>query len=124
MSQPAHKIRFGVLQVTIWRNTSDKGTWYSAVPARSYKKGDETWAESDSLNADDLRLIGRCIPQRVRSTDDREAHEVVVRRRRRRSPFERVGAPRIRSGIRAVASADREVDEHRQNRQHDQHRAR
>jgi hypothetical protein len=54
MSQPAHKIRFGVLQVTIWRNTTDKGTWYSAVPTRSYKQGDETWKETDSLSADDL----------------------------------------------------------------------
>ena len=54
MSKPAHKIRFGVLQVTIWRNSSDKGTWYSVVPARSYKQGDETWKETDSLGFDDL----------------------------------------------------------------------
>ena len=56
MSQPAHKIRFGVLQMTIWRNiNSDKGTtWYSAVPSRSYKQGDETWKETDSLGQDDL----------------------------------------------------------------------
>ena len=54
MSKPAHKIRFGVLQITIWRNTNEKGTWYSAVPARSYKDGDETWKETDSLGQDDL----------------------------------------------------------------------
>ncbi len=54
MPQPAHKIRFGVLQVTIWRNNSDKGAWYSAVPTRSFKKGDDTWQETDSLGADDL----------------------------------------------------------------------
>lgn len=54
MSQPAHKIRFGVLQVTIWRNSSDKGSWYSAVPTRSYKQGDDTWKETDSLATDDL----------------------------------------------------------------------
>jgi hypothetical protein len=53
---PAHKIRFGVLQVTIWRNiNTDKGTsWYSVVPSRSYKNGDETWKETDSLGQDDL----------------------------------------------------------------------
>ena len=53
---PAHKIRFGVLQVTIWRNiNTDKGTtWYSVVPIRSYKNGDETWKETDSLGQDDL----------------------------------------------------------------------
>ena len=54
MAQPAHKIRFGNLSVTIWRNTSDKGTWYSVNPSRSYKQGDETWKESDSLGHDDL----------------------------------------------------------------------
>jgi len=40
MSKPAHKIRIGVLQVTIWRNQSEKGNWYSVIPARSYKQGD------------------------------------------------------------------------------------
>ena len=42
MSKPAHKIRNGVLQVTIWRNSGDKGTWYSVIPSRSYKQGEET----------------------------------------------------------------------------------
>jgi hypothetical protein len=54
MSQPAHKIRFGNLAVTIWRNSNDKGVWYTVNPSRSYKKGDETWKETDSLGADDL----------------------------------------------------------------------
>ena len=54
MSSPAHKIRFGNLSVTIWRNVNEKGTWYTANPSRSYKKGDETWKETDSLGFDDL----------------------------------------------------------------------
>jgi hypothetical protein len=61
--QPAHKIRFGVLQVTIWRNVGEKGPWYSAVPTRSYKKGDDAWAESDSLNADDLLIMAELLRQ-------------------------------------------------------------
>ena len=40
MSQPAHKIRIGALQVTIWRNHGDKGNWYSVIPSRSYKQED------------------------------------------------------------------------------------
>jgi hypothetical protein len=40
MSQPAHKIRDGVLQVCIWRNTSTSGqTYYTATPQRSYRQG-------------------------------------------------------------------------------------
>ena len=51
MSQlPAHKIRFSNLQVTIWRNANaEKGTtWYSVVPSRSYKDGDDAWKDTDS----------------------------------------------------------------------------
>jgi hypothetical protein len=57
MSQPAHKIRISNLSVTIWRNTSDKGTWYTVNPSRSYKNGDDTWKESDSLGFDDLLVM-------------------------------------------------------------------
>jgi hypothetical protein len=64
-NQPAHKVRFSNLSVTIWRNIStEKGTtWYSAVPSRSYKNGDETWKESDSLNSDDLLIMAELLRQ-------------------------------------------------------------
>jgi hypothetical protein len=61
MSKPTHKIRQGVLQVTIWRNTSDKGNWYSVIPTRSYKQGDETWKETDSLGFDDLLTMAKLL---------------------------------------------------------------
>jgi hypothetical protein len=62
MSQPAHKFRDGVLQVTIWRNPSEKGTWYSVVPSRSYKKGDD-WNQTESLRDDDLLPMGKLLSQ-------------------------------------------------------------
>ena len=61
MSKPAHKIRSGALQVTIWRNTGEKGAWYSVNPTRSYKAGDETWKESDSLGFDDLLAMAKLL---------------------------------------------------------------
>jgi len=61
MSKPAHKIRSGALQVTIWRNSGDKGNWYSVVPARGYKQGDDTWKETDSLNFDDLLTMSKLL---------------------------------------------------------------
>ncbi len=63
MSSPAHKIRIGNLSVTIWRNVSDKGTWYTAEPVRSYKKGDETWKETKSFGFDDLMTMAKLLDQ-------------------------------------------------------------
>jgi len=61
MATPAHKLRRGVLQVTIWRNTGDNGTWYSVIPSRGYKRGDDAWKETDSLNADDLLPMAKLL---------------------------------------------------------------
>jgi hypothetical protein len=58
MSQPAHKIRIGVLQVTIWRNQGERGNWYSVIPSRSYKQED-AWKETDSLGFDDLLTMAK-----------------------------------------------------------------
>ena len=64
-NQPAHKIRFSNLSVTIWRNTSiEKGThWYTVNQSRSYKNGDDTWKESDSLGTDDLLIMAELLRQ-------------------------------------------------------------
>jgi hypothetical protein len=53
MSQPAHKIRIGTLQATIWRNLGDNGNWYSVKLTRGYKV-DDGWRETDNLGYDDL----------------------------------------------------------------------
>ena len=60
MSQPAHKIRIGTLQVTIWRNHGDKGNWYSVIPSRGYKQ-DDGWKETDSLSFDDLLAMAKLL---------------------------------------------------------------
>lgn len=61
MTTPAIKLRDGVLSVTIWRNTSEKGTYYTVNPQRSYRQGDDTWKETDSLNADDLLAMSELL---------------------------------------------------------------
>lgn len=59
-TKPAHKIRSGALQVTLWKRTNDKGDWYSVVPARSYKVGEE-WKESDNFGFDDLLALAKLL---------------------------------------------------------------
>jgi hypothetical protein len=63
MSQPAHKLRDGALQVTIWRNHGEKGNWYSVVPSRGYKNGDDVWKETESLGSDDLFAMSKLLSQ-------------------------------------------------------------
>ena len=62
MSQPAHKFRDGALQVTIWRNPTEKGVFYSVTPVRGYKKGD-AWKETESLGFDDLLPMAKLLNQ-------------------------------------------------------------
>ena len=75
MASPAHKIRIGNLQVTIWRNTSEKGTWYSTNPSRSFKLGDEPWRETDSLGFDEM------LPHIVALAEAALAELIATRRR-------------------------------------------
>ena len=63
MSKPAYKLRMGVLQVTIWRNHGEKGNWYSVIPTRSYKQGDDIWKETESLGFDDLLTMAKLLDQ-------------------------------------------------------------
>ena len=44
-------------------HAATKGTWYSVNPSRSYKKGDETWKETDSLGFDDLLTMAELLRQ-------------------------------------------------------------
>lgn len=60
--KPAHKIRSGVIEVTIWRNKGEKGAFHSVTMSRSYKKGD-TWKQTDSFPADDLLLLAKLLDQ-------------------------------------------------------------
>jgi len=61
-SAPAYKLRDGCLSVCIWRNTSTDGkTYYTLTPMRSYRAGDDTWRETDSLNADDALAMAELL---------------------------------------------------------------
>lgn len=57
-----HTIRHRAITVTIWKNTGEKGSWYNAIPSRSYKEGDE-WKETDSFQGDDLLVLAKLLDQ-------------------------------------------------------------
>jgi hypothetical protein len=57
--RPAHEIRFGRLKLTIWKQESDKGPWFSVVPTRSYRDAQGNWRSSQSFGLDDLLLLAK-----------------------------------------------------------------
>ncbi len=61
-AKPAHKIRHRALTVTIWKNTTAKGSFYSVTPSRTYKKGDQ-WQESDRFDFDDLLPLAKLLDE-------------------------------------------------------------
>jgi hypothetical protein len=56
-TQPAHKIRYGALSASIWRQEGDKGPMFNVSFQRSYKEGDG-WKTSTSFGRNDLLVIG------------------------------------------------------------------
>lgn len=61
-AKPAHKIRHRDILVTIWKNSGDKGPWYSVIPSRVYKQGEE-WKETDRFDFDDLLLLAKLLDE-------------------------------------------------------------
>jgi hypothetical protein len=53
ISKPVHKLRAGAVELAVWKNDGEKGSWYSVSATRSYKHGEE-WKQSDSFGQDDL----------------------------------------------------------------------
>jgi len=50
---PVEKIRVGGIQLDVWENQSEKGTFYSFTIQRSYKQGND-WKNTNSLRTQDL----------------------------------------------------------------------
>jgi hypothetical protein len=55
-NQPIHKIRYGVLSASIWRQEGERGPMFNVSFQRSYKEGD-TWKTSTSFGRNDLLVI-------------------------------------------------------------------
>ena len=60
--KPAHKIKNGSLTVTIWKNSGEKGDFYTINPTRSYKDGDQ-WKETTSFHHHELLTLAKMLDQ-------------------------------------------------------------
>ena len=61
--RPAQTIRYGRLKAAIWRQESDKGSWYSVTFARAYRDQDGSWQSSGSFGRDDLLVLAKIADQ-------------------------------------------------------------
>jgi hypothetical protein len=106
-AKPAHKLRDGLLTVTIWKNTGDKGPRYSATPARSYKK-DDTWNESDRFASDELLPLAKLLDEahswmRAAEQADRKADKAAALRRKHLAWMETLAPLRPKSDRSQIA---------------------
>ena len=60
--RPVFEKRLGHIRVTVWQNLAEGGRkWYSVVPSRRYRDGDE-WKEAFSFNGlSDLAILKEAI---------------------------------------------------------------
>ena len=59
-NKPAHKIRSGAIEVAIWKQVGEKGTFFSVTMSRSFKQG-EQWKQSDSFGQDDILVLAKLL---------------------------------------------------------------
>ena len=57
MAAPEKNIKVGSIQIAIWANETDKGTFRSVTFDKSYKDGDKGWKKTTSFKPNDLALL-------------------------------------------------------------------
>lgn len=54
---PAHQVRVGRIQGTVWKNDGKDGAWYSVSITRSYQDGQKQWKQAATFGRDDLLVV-------------------------------------------------------------------
>ena len=58
--KPVHSIRYGLIQIAVWKNESANGPFYTATMSRRYKDGEE-WRDASSYSESDLPTLAKAI---------------------------------------------------------------
>ena len=58
-TRPVERIRRGRIQAAIWRQTSDKGTFYNFTLERSYKDNAGQYQSTSSFSLQDALLVAK-----------------------------------------------------------------
>ena len=62
-SKPAARVSMFPVAAAIWRNKTEKGTFYNVTFERSYKSEGGSWESTQSFSADDLLLLAKVADQ-------------------------------------------------------------
>ena len=54
---PEKKIRAGAVTATIWKNSSEKGDYFTVSIERNYKDANDQWKSTNSFRASDLPKV-------------------------------------------------------------------
>jgi hypothetical protein len=61
--RPEHKIRYGRVEVAIWKRESGENTWHAFTVSRSYRDKDQQWQRSNSLDEEDLLPAAKALEE-------------------------------------------------------------
>ena len=62
-NKPERTLRDGALKATIWKNSSEKGDYYTVDLARIYKDKQDQFQETNSFSANDLLKVSHLATQ-------------------------------------------------------------
>jgi hypothetical protein len=74
-NKPFDKVRYGLITVTIWANSTEKGTFYSFTLERRYKDKEGNWQSTQKFDEDDALLLAKAID---------EAHSIMAKARQKK----------------------------------------
>jgi hypothetical protein len=60
---PVKKLRFGLVQASIWERRTEAGTFYAARFERRYQDNEGQWQSTHSYNTDDLLELAKLADQ-------------------------------------------------------------
>ena len=74
-NKPTATLRDGPLKATIWKQNSEKGTFYRVNFTRGYRDKDGNWQDSDSFSGAELLQIAHLATKAYAATSDLRAHD-------------------------------------------------
>jgi len=69
-NEPVKKVRYGRIEVAIWKNEGKERPFYTTTLTRSYKDDDGTWKQSSSLSGSELLVAAQAYQETFRTIEE------------------------------------------------------